>query len=242
LTDGFSTPNFTTFDRDCDGVLVAKLKEINLAGKTISQLPCNNGRELLSLMRFGAKEAVGFDISDEAIEEARELADISKMNVKFERTDILEIDDEYNERFDFIYISEGSLQWFPDLNEYFGIVSKLLKKDGEVLIFEMHPLAYMFEEGSRPDDPGADCTVSYFEKGPYHYKKGLDYIGGGKYDAKTCYWFVHKLSDILKALSKNKIELVDFDEFDMELANNAAAIQSGGFPLSYMLKGRKKGP
>jgi len=89
LLDGFSAPGFTTFDRDCDSILVAKLNEIGMTGKTISQLPCNNGRELLSLMGLGAKEAVGFDISDMAIEEARTLTRISGLNARFERTDIL---------------------------------------------------------------------------------------------------------------------------------------------------------
>ncbi len=91
LQTGFERPDFTTFERDCDAVLLKKLNEIGLSGKTIAQMPCNNGRELLSLMRFGAKEAVGFDISDKAIEEARELAEISGLNARFERVNILEL-------------------------------------------------------------------------------------------------------------------------------------------------------
>jgi hypothetical protein len=55
LQEGFKDPNFTTFNRDCDDILVKKLNEINLKDKLIAQLPCNNGRELLSLVKFGAK-------------------------------------------------------------------------------------------------------------------------------------------------------------------------------------------
>jgi len=207
LHDGFAGLEFTAFDRDCDDVLIAKLSGIDLTGKTIAQLPCNNGRELLSLMRFGAKEAVGFDISDAAVSEARELAEVSGLNARFERVNILEIDEGYNGCFDFIFISEGSLQWFPDLDEYFGVVSRLLKAGGELLIFEIHPVAYLFETdfgpggsgqgidgpgGTGPDSAGPDSSgpgggVSYFEKGPYSYRDGLDYIGGEKYEAKTCY-------------------------------------------------------
>jgi len=141
LQIGFETPDFTTFDRDCDGVLIDKLSRMDLNGKTIAQMPCNNGRELLSLMKFGAKEAVGFDISDAAIEEAKQLAKIARLNAKFERVNVLQIDDSCNNSFDFIYISEGSLQWFPDLGEYFSVVGRLLKKNGSLLIFEMHPFA-----------------------------------------------------------------------------------------------------
>jgi 2-polyprenyl-3-methyl-5-hydroxy-6-metoxy-1,4-benzoquinol methylase len=95
LQEGFKDPNFTTFNRDCDDILVKKLNAINLKDKLIAQLPCNNGRELLSLFKFGAKKGIGFDISDMAISEAKELAAISNLNVEFYRTNILDIDDTY---------------------------------------------------------------------------------------------------------------------------------------------------
>jgi SAM-dependent methyltransferase len=125
LQKGFRYPAFSTFNRECDANLVKKINEIDLKDKIIAQLPCNNGGELLSLVKFGAKKGIGFDISDAAISEAKELAIISKLNVDFYRTNILDIDDTYNNSIDFIYISEGSLQWFSSLTDYFRIISKL---------------------------------------------------------------------------------------------------------------------
>lgn len=93
-------------------------------------------------MRLGAAEGVGFDISDAAILEAQELAVIAKANARFVRTNALEIDATYNGYFDCIYISQGSLQWFPDLNDYFHVISRLLKQNGQVIIFEIHPFKY----------------------------------------------------------------------------------------------------
>ena len=240
LQTGFVNPEFSTLKRDCDDVLIAKLMAIGLGGKTISQMPCNNGRELLSLMKFGAKAAIGFDISDTAINEAEQLAEISGLNAKFVRTNILEIGDEYSQYFDFIYISEGSLQWFPDLNDYFTVVARLLKKDGKVLIFEMHPFAYFFENGFNPETPSFDKLTPYFEKGPYSYGNGLDYVGGVQYHAKACYWFMHKLSDILNAIWKNGITICEFDEYGLEMANNPTSVLLDKFPLSYILIGKKK--
>ncbi len=238
LQKGFQDSNFTTFDRDCDAVLLEKLDEIDLTDKVIGQLPCNNGRELLSLMKLGAKKAVGFDISDNAIQEAKQLAEIAKIDATFERTNILDINDSYNNYFDFIYISEGSLQWFPDLNEYFAVVSRLLKKDGQLLIFEMHPIAYLFEVDFDAQKPDFDLLVPYFEKGPYHYKDGLDYIGGVEYESKEGYWFMHKLSDILKALIKNGLILEDIEEYNLEMANNQSTKVLDKFPLSYLVVGK----
>jgi SAM-dependent methyltransferase len=239
LQVGFENSMFTTLDRDCDEVLIDKIKKIGLFDKTISQMPCNNGRELLSLMHFGAKEGVGFDISDVAVSEARKLAKISKLNVKFERIDILEIDDKYNNCFDFIYISEGSLQWFPDLNDYFSVVIRLLKKDGKVLIFEMHPFAYFFENGFDPEKQNFDEMTSYFNKGPYNYENGLDYVGGVEYEAKKNYWFIHKTSDIISAILQNNIEIQEFNEYNLEMANNDSLKFLDNFPLSYILIGKK---
>ena len=240
LQVGFKNSAFTTLDRDCDKVLIEKIRSINISGKTISQIPCNNGRELLSLMRFGAKEAIGFDISDIAIDEARQLAEISRLNAKFERINVLEIDNTFNEYFDLIYISEGSLQWFPDLNEYFSVVSRLLKDKGEILIFEMHPFAYFFENGHDAKDQSLENMTSYFDKGPYNYKDGIDYVGGVRYEAKECFWFLHKMSDIINAIIQSGIRIREFNEYNLEMANNDSIKHLDKFPLSYILIGEKR--
>jgi len=239
LEIGFKDSDFTTLNRDCDDVLIEKLKNINLKNKTIGQLPCNNGRELLSLMKFEAKEGVGFDISDVAIKEGEKLGKISKLDVKFERTDILDIPNKYDECFDFLYISEGSLQWFDDLDAYFSVIKRLLKKDGKLLIFEMHPFAYFFENGFTPEKQNFQEITPYFKKGPYTYKDGLDYIGGIKYEAKECFWFMHTMSDILNAILKNDIKIEEFEEYNLEMANNESIQILDKFPLSYILIAKK---
>jgi len=240
LQIGFANPDFTTLNRDCDDVLIDKIRKINISGKTISQLPCNNGRELLSLMRFDAKEAIGFDISDVAIEEAKQLAEISGLNATFERVNILEIDRRFDKYFDFIYISEGSLQWFPDLTEYFSVVSRLLKENGELLIFEMHPFAYFFENEHSAENQNLESMNSYFKKDSYSYKDGLDYVGGVQYEAKECHWFMHKMSDIMNAIIKNGIVIREFNEYNLEMANNESIKHLDKFPLSYILIGKKE--
>jgi len=241
LQNGFKDPNFTSFNRECDRLLIEKINEINIKDKIIAQLPCNNGRELLSLIRLGAKKGIGFDISDTAISEAKELASISKLNADFYRANILDIDDTFNNSIDFIYISEGSLQWFASLNDYFKIISKLLKRNGNILIHEMHPFAYFFEQ---IDDSKKDITlddfISYFEKGPYSYKSGLDYIGQVSYEAKECFWYMHKLSDILNAIICNGLEIEKIEEYNMEISNNERIKNLKKFPLSYIINCKKK--
>jgi len=240
LQEGFKNPNFTTLNRDCDEILIGKLNEIDFTEKIIAQLPCNNGRELLSLVKLGAKKGIGFDISDAAIAEANELTAISNLNAEFYRTNILDIDDTFNNSIDFIYISEGSLQWFSSLNDYFKIVSKLLKPNGKILIFEMHPFAYFFEPANDSGkEPTLDEFLSYFEKQPYSYKNGLDYVGETTYAAKECCWYMHKISDIINALISNGIEIEIIDEYNMEMANNEKIKNIEKFPLSYIINCKK---
>jgi SAM-dependent methyltransferase len=243
LAEGFADCSFTVFNRPVDMLVLRKLKSIGLEGKVIAQLPCNNGRELISLMRLGAAGGFGFDISDKAIDEAKELAKVAGVEAEFERINVLDIGNEHNEKLDFIFISEGSLQWFPDLADYFSVISRLLKKDGIAFICEMHPFSYFFEQLDENgcDDPlSLDGLTSYFEKGPYSYMHGLDYAGGVKYDAKQCYWYLHKLSDIINALAGNGLEIVEMIELNDEVANNASVSAIKKFPLSYMMTCRKR--
>lgn len=240
LLKGFEDPNFTTFSSEYDNIVVNKLKHINFDGKIIAQMQCQNGRELLSLMKFGAKAAVGFDISDIAIAEAEQLAEISKLSAKFVRTNILEIDDKYNDYFDFIYISEGSLQWFPDLNKYFDVLSRLLKKDGQIFISEIHPFVYFFNNGFDFQKRNLDKLTSYFKKEPYNYATGLDYIGGAKYESEECFWFMHKMADVITAMIQADIEMQEFNEYNLGNTDNEVVNLLKGFPLSYILIGRKK--
>ena len=240
LQNKFKDPDFTTLNRACDQKLQKKLKEIDFTGKTISHIPCNNGRELLSLMKLGAKEGIGFDISDAAIAEAEELAEISKRNAKFVRTNVMDIGPEYNDSFDFIFISQGSLQWFPDLEAYFSVIARLLKKGGTVIISEIHPFKYFFENGFRFQKQNFDRLTSYFEKGPHNYPTGLDYIGNVEYDASECFWFMHKMSDIITALLHNGIEIEDFEEFQNDMDGDADPLVLGKFPFSYLITAKKK--
>ena len=241
LQEGFANPHFTAFDRDCDDVLIEKFRQIDFTNKVVAQLPCNNGKELLSIMKMGAVKGVGFDISDAAIAEANELKTIANLNVDFYRTNLLDIDDTFSDSVDFVYISEGSLQWFSSLNDFFKVVSKLLKPDGELLIYEIHPFAYFFEPANDlAKEPALDDFIPYFEKGPYSYKNGMDYVGQSAYTGKTCYWYMHKISDIINALIGNGLEIEQIDEYNMEMANNERIKNMEKFPLSYILKCRKR--
>lgn len=59
--------------------LIEELLEFDFTNKTVSQFCCNNGRELLSIMKFGAKQGVGFDIAENMVSFANETAKKQKL-------------------------------------------------------------------------------------------------------------------------------------------------------------------
>ncbi len=239
LKEKFSQKGFSTLDK----YETAKLKEIDLAGKKVAQVCCNNGQETLSLVNLGAESAVGFDISDEAIKEARELAKISGLNCEFVRTDIYDIGAEYYDSFDLIYITIGAMGWMPDLNKYFKVVSKMLRAGGHLMIYEHHSfcdlLARDGEDEFDPDDP-LKIVHSYFRTEPWVGNDGIDYIGGTKYESKTSYDFTHTTSNIINSIINNGIILKEFTEYSHDISTEFAEHENEGkIPLSYILIGVK---
>ena len=57
-----------------DETLTARLRALGLEGKSVIQLCCNNGREILSVKNLGAARCVGVDQSAPFLEQAAELA------------------------------------------------------------------------------------------------------------------------------------------------------------------------
>lgn len=238
LREGFRDPSFTTFERGpCDVPLRAVLEALPLRGARVGQLQCNDGRELLSLMRYGAAEGVGFDVSDAAIEEARELCRISGRRCAFFRTAVEDIGPEHDRGFDFLYISEGSLVWVPDLRRYFAVVARLLAPGGRLLVYEQHPITFMFDAG---DAAGALAPRrSYFDPGPVSYAGGLDYLGNATYDGPLATEFHHTLGEVLTAIAASGLALERLQELPHDMVSGFEAFErSGQLPLSYLLLAR----
>lgn len=239
LKEKFAESGYSTLDE----IDTAKLKQIGLKDKVVAQLCCNNGRELLSLINLGASSGVGFDISDAAIDEAKELAQISKLKAEFVRTDVYEIAGSYNGKFDLVYLSIGAMTWLPDLERFFEVISRILKPGGDLLIYEMHPFLYMF---ALEDDPEYDrehlkeVMFSYFKTEPWKDESGLDYIGNTKYESSTKFSYTQKLSDIFNPIISNGMEIKEFIEYDHDISEIWKGLEPFDMlPMCYHLHAKK---
>src|SRR3989339_1787694 len=210
LKEKFKDKNYNTLDQ----YELDKLNQINVKDLSVAQLSCNNGRELISILRLGAKSGIGFDISDEVIKEANELNEIAKENCKFIQSDVYDIGEEYYNSFDLVYLTAGTLVWLPDLKKFFGIIAKMLKENGKIMIYEEHPILNVFTD----DDNKDPLTIegNYFRKEHWEHNSGNDYVGNTSYDSKTFYSFSHTLSVLFNSVIHSGVIIKDFTEYSFD--------------------------
>jgi SAM-dependent methyltransferase len=234
--DLFKTPGYSCLDP----LITAKLGKLDLKGKRVAQLCCNDGREVLSLQNLGAAGCVGFDISDEAITEARKLATHAGIACEFVRSDIYEIDQAYNNLFDLVYVSIGALGWMPELASVFEVASRLLKTGGWLLIYEQHPFLEMLSVEPTTPEP-LQITNPYFTDQPEISDAGLDYWGKENYQGETNYWFIHTLTGIFGSILAHGLRICLFEEYPHDISGVFQHVerQAISVPMCYILLANK---
>lgn len=237
LMASFRNPDFSVLN----DIETTRLNAIGVEGKNVTQICCNNGRELISVKRMGAARCVGFDGAQGFVEQARQLNETAGTDCEFVCTNVYEIDPAYHASFDIVTITIGVLTWMPDLPAFFNVLSQLMRPGAALFLYEQHPLLEMMEVGG-PDDP-AGFELSYFTKEPYVDESGLDYFGGENYAAKPATSFSHTLSDIMMAGIGTGLVVEHFEEFPDHISNTWYNVETqiDGFPMSYTLVLRKTG-
>ena len=218
------------------------LKKIPTEGAVIGQFCCNNGRELLSLVKCGkAKKGIGFDIAENQVAFANEKAKELGLPCEFEAVNIYDIDDRYREQFDVVIITIGALCWFADLNRFFAVVAKCMKPGAVIVINEEHPCRNMFAaEGEDLYDPEhrLECRYSYFEH-EWTGNEGMYYITQKNYRSKTFTDYTHPLSETISGMCGNGIVVTGLQEFAYDISGGFEALNHHGVPLSMIIQGQK---
>ena len=221
------------------------LAEIGILGKKVAQFCCNNGRELISMLKMGAAYGMGFDISDAFIDEARQLTDLAGVRCDFLRTDVLQIAAEYDASFDLVFISIGALTWLADLEKLFEVCRRLLQPGGYLFIYEMHPFLDMMATTDDPEyDPQDELKIAfpYFNTEPWVSTDGLDYYGGTTYDSVESIGFPHTLSEILTAILGSGLILTEYREYPHDISEVFKYLEKyQKIPMCYSLVARRGG-
>jgi SAM-dependent methyltransferase len=185
--------------------------EVNLLGevkgKNILHLQCHFGQDTISLSRLGA-QVTGIDLSDKAIESAKQIAKDTNSDAKFICCDIYDSPNHLEEKFDIVFTSYGTIGWLPDLDKWAKIISNFLKPNGQLVFVEFHPVVWMF------DDNFDKINYRYLNSGPIVETNGGTYADKtGDLTVSDISWN-HGISEVLNSLIKNGLEIKSLDEFD----------------------------
>ena len=197
---------------------ISMLERIGVTGKSVVQVCCNNGIDLLSAKGMGAGDCLGIDQAPAFLEQARELAAVARLDdVSFLEANVYELPGELAGRFDIAMTTIGVTGWMPDLSAFFKAVAGLIRPGGHWVMEEMHPVLMMYEPD--PDGGPSQLVHSYFRTEPFVESSGLDYFGHQAYDATPNYSFTHKVSDLVNAGVATGLELVFMDEVGRDISN-----------------------
>jgi len=218
--------------------LARELLKLDLSGRAVGQFCCNNGRELLSIMKLRAGKGIGFDIAENQIQCANEFARALGVNCEFIAANTPEIDERYDDTFDLIFVTVGALCWFRELDRFFEKVSRCLKPGGSLIINEAHPVTNMLglpgEDGFDESNPQR-IMHTYFEK-TWEENDGMWYMTDKPYESKTFTSFTHPFSSIVNGIAGNGLRIRSLHEYEVDISSDMlSALNNTGIPLSYVL-------
>ena len=198
--DGFLKGN--TSLNDIELTLLGDIK-----GKSILHLQCHFGQDTISLSRLGAA-VTGIDLSDKAIEKARELSLKTDTAASFICCNIYDLPQHLDKQFDIVFTSYGTIGWLPDLDKWAHIVSQFLKPNGRFVFVEFHPVVWMF------DDDFKEIGYNYFNTGAIIETTSGTYADKNADITQEYVMWNHGIGEVLNSLIKNGLALNSFDEFN----------------------------
>ncbi len=238
----YDVPNFIAGKSSLNDIELQFLGDVK--GKSILHLQCHFGQDSISLERLGA-QVTGVDLSDKAIEAARDLAEKCEVKTRFINCDVCDLPNHLDEQFDIVFTSYGTIGWLPDLNRWAEVIAKFLKPGGKFVFVEFHPVVWMF------DDDFQTVGYNYFNDGPIVETSDGTYADPNAPITNETVTWNHHMGEVLTALLQNKIHIEQFEEYDYSPYNcfrHTEEIEPGKFiikhlgkriPMVYGLVGRK---
>ncbi|MFE7552935.1 class I SAM-dependent methyltransferase [Streptomyces gardneri] len=115
----------------------------DVRGKSVLELQCHIGVNSLSLARMGA-QVTGTDISDEAIDIARGLAEDLALDASFVQANLYDLPKVLDGEFDMVFTGYGTLSFLPDIDAWAKVAAQYVKPGGTLTVVEIHPMLTLF--------------------------------------------------------------------------------------------------
>lgn len=215
-TDYYDVEGFLDGESTLDPIELEELDTVE--GRSLLHLQCHFGLDTLSWARRGA-EVTGVDISTEAVEAARELADEAGLEnqARFVQSDVYELADDSpieDEEFDIVYMSFGVLFWLPDLEKWADIVVQFVREGGTFYLVDHHPFTNTLSEDSTAEN--LKISYPYFrERISYDATETGSYAGvePGELEHGPTHGWSHSFGELVSALCGSGFRLEFLHEY-----------------------------
>ncbi len=203
----------------------------DVRGQSLLHLMCHFGLDTLSWSRKGAV-VTGVDFSSESIETARKLSQEFRLPATFILSDIYNLPNVLEKKFDIIFASYGVLCWLKNLKKWAKIINHFLKPGGIFYMAELHPftniLSYDFK-----------ISYKYFDKGPdIDDSPGTYADWKAKIKGKTYIWS-YTLSDVINALLSEGLKIKYVHEFPFTMYDQFSGFMKKNKQGQYVFKDKK---
>lgn len=222
----------------------------DIAGKKILHLQCNTGADSIVLAKMGGV-VTGVDLVPDNTYFAGELArDLGVENINFVTSDIMELMDIHEGKYDIVFTSDGAIGWLPDLDRWAQTIRYFLNDDGFFYAHDAHPFFLALDE-EKLKEGITEIKYPYFSREPDEDNTIGGYASEPK-ESKNYFW-MYTISELVNSLVGAGLSIEFLNEHD-RCAPGMGGIAidqdnlcyypflDGAFPLTFSLQARLARP
>jgi ubiquinone/menaquinone biosynthesis C-methylase UbiE len=204
----------------------------DIAGKRIAVLGSGDNQVVFALAGLGAT-VTSVDISEQQIEIARQRAASLGLQVDFVRADVVDLGVLPDATFDIVYAGGHVAVWVADLRRYCAEATRILKRDGPLIVSEYHP----FRRVWRRSPSNLELRFNYFDRGPHRSEAAPDVLSGehGEWEQFLFRWTI---ADYITAVIDAGCRLVHVEEFG-DMCEEWEGAPMAGLPDTLLVIGRR---
>ncbi len=221
--------NLPAFKKGKSSLQKIEIEELGrVKGKTLLHLLCHFGMDTLSWARRGAI-VTGVDISDDSIKLAKKLSRQINVPAKFIASDVYDLPNVLDDKFDIIFMSYGVLLWLKNIKKWAKIIKHFLKEGGTFYITELHPFTNILS---------ADFKIyfDYFDRGPYMDDEPGTYADWNADVHGATYVWLYTISDLINALIEQGLKVEFLHEFPFAMYDQFPGFMEKNKKGQYVLK------
>ena len=194
----------------------------DVAGRSLLHLQCHFGMDTLSWARLGAR-VTGADFSPEAIAVATSLAAELGIDARFVCSDVYDLPDALDDRFDVVVATYGIVSWLPDLARWARVAAHFLRPGGTFCLVEIHPFISLFDEV----DGRLELTGSLFDRGPHVRETVATYADGLALPAHVEHNWFWPVSSVVTALCAAGLRIERLRELPVDVRQRLPSMVRG---------------